>query len=41
MADTSVEDLDTDLMGLGRRDLDVFDGERLTGFPRDSGLAMV
>lgn len=41
VADTSVEDLNTDLVGLWRSDLDIFDGKGLTGFPGDSGLSRV
>jgi hypothetical protein len=41
VADTSVEDLNTDLVGLWRSDLDIFDRKGLTGFPGDSGLSRV
>jgi hypothetical protein len=39
VANTSVVDLDTDLVGLGRSNLNVLNGQRLTGLPGDSGLA--
>lgn len=39
MAHSRVVDLDTDLVGLGRRDLDVLEGEVLAGLPGDGGLA--
>ena len=39
MADTGVKDLNTDLVGLGRRDLDILDGEVLASLPGDGGLA--
>jgi hypothetical protein len=39
MADTGVVDLDADLVGLGRGDLDVLDAEVLACFPGHSGLA--
>lgn len=39
MADTSVVDLDADLVGLGRSNLDVLDAQRLAGLPGDGGLA--
>ena len=39
MADTSVVDLYAHLMCFGSLDLDVLDGEVLTGFPGDCGLA--
>jgi hypothetical protein len=35
-----LEDLNSDLSGFGRRDLDVLDGERLGGFPSNGGLAV-
>lgn len=38
VADAGVVDLDTDLVGLGRGNLNVLDGEVLAGFPGDSGL---
>lgn len=38
MADTSVVDLNSDLMGLRRSDLNCLDGERLSSFPGDAGL---
>lgn len=38
MANTSVVDLDTDLVGLGRSNFNVLDGQRLTGLPGDGGL---
>lgn len=41
VADTSVEDLDTDLVGLRRSDLDIFDGKWLASFPGDGGLSRV
>ena len=41
MADTGVEDLNTNFMSLGRCDLDIFNGERLTGFPGDGSLWIV
>lgn len=41
MADTSVVDLDSDFMFLGRSDLDVFDGEILASFPGDCSLDAV
>lgn len=39
VADTSVVDLNADLVGLGRSDLDILDGQRLSGFPCYSSLA--
>lgn len=39
VADTGVVDLDADLVGLGRGDLDILDGQLLTGLPGDGGLA--
>lgn len=39
MADTSVVNLDADLVGLGRSNLDVLDAQRLAGLPGDGGLA--
>jgi hypothetical protein len=41
MADTSVVDLDADLVGPGWCNLDVLDGEVLAGFPGDCGLMRV
>jgi hypothetical protein len=38
MADTGVVDLDADFVRLGRRDLNVLDGEVLAGLPGDCGL---
>lgn len=38
MADTGVVDLDAHFVGLGRRHLDVLDGEGFAGAPRDGGL---
>ena len=38
VADTGVVDLDAHFVGLGRRHLDVFDGEGFAGAPRDGGL---
>lgn len=38
VADTCVVDLDTDLVGLGRRNLDILDGEGLSGGPGNGGL---
>lgn len=39
MADTSVVNLDADLVGLGRSNLNVLEAQRLAGLPGDSGLA--
>lgn len=39
MADTSVGDLDSNLVGLGRSNLDVFKGQGLAGLPGNGGLA--
>lgn len=39
MAHSRVVDLDADLVGLGRRDLDVLEGEGLAGLPGNGGLA--
>lgn len=39
MANTSIVDLNADLVGLGRGDLDILDGKRLSGFPCDGSLA--
>lgn len=39
MADTGVVDLDPDLVGLGRRHLDVLVAELLAGAPGDGRLA--
>lgn len=41
VADTCVVNLDTDLMGPGRSDLDVLDGKVLAGFPGNGGLSML
>ena len=41
MADTRVVDLDADLVGLGRCDFHVFNGEVFAGFPGDGGLGCV
>ena len=38
VADTSVVDLDADLVGPGGRDLDILNGEVLAGFPGNCGL---
>ena len=38
MADTSVVDLDSDLVGFGRGDLDILDAQVLAGLPGDGGL---
>jgi len=38
VANTSVVDLNSDLVGLGRSDLDILNGERLAGLPGDGGL---
>jgi len=38
VANTSVVDLDTDLVGLGRSNFNVLNGERLTGLPGNGGL---
>lgn len=38
VADTGVVDLDADLMGLWRGNLDVLDGEGLASTPGDCGL---
>lgn len=38
VADTCVVNLDTDLVGLGRSNLDVLDGQVLAGFPSNGGL---
>jgi hypothetical protein len=38
VANTSVVDLNSDLVGLGRSNLDVLNGERLAGLPGDGGL---
>lgn len=40
MADSGVEDLDPNLVGLGGRDLDLLDAELLARLPRDGGLAL-
>jgi hypothetical protein len=40
VAETRVEDLDADLVLLGRSDLDVLDRERLARFPGDGSLAL-
>lgn len=39
MADTSVGDLDANFVRARGADLNVFDNERLPGFPGDGGLA--
>lgn len=39
MADTGVVNLDADLVGSGRANLDILDAQRLAGFPGDGGLA--
>lgn len=39
VANTSVVDLDTDLVGLGRSNFNVLNGQRLAGLPGDGGLA--
>jgi hypothetical protein len=39
VADTSVGDLDSNLVGLGRSNLDVFKGQGLAGLPGNGGLA--
>lgn len=39
VADTSVVDLDTDFVSLGRSDLNILNGEVLAGFPGNGGLA--
>lgn len=39
VADTSVVNLDTDLVSLGRSDLDVLDAQLLASLPGDGGLA--
>jgi hypothetical protein len=41
MADTSIVDLNADLVGLWRGDLDGLDGERLASFPSNGGLELV
>jgi hypothetical protein len=38
VADTSVVNLNADLVGLGGSDLDVLDGERLAGSPGNGSL---
>lgn len=38
VADSSVVDLNADLVGSWGQDFDVFDGEVLAGFPGDGGL---
>jgi hypothetical protein len=40
VADSGVEDLDTDLVGPGGRYLDLLDAELLAGLPGDGGLAL-
>lgn len=40
VADTSVVNLNAHLVGLGRSDLDVLDGQGLTGSPGDRSLSM-
>lgn len=39
MADAGVADLDADLMGLGRRHLDILNAELLAGAPGNGRLA--
>lgn len=39
VANTSVVDLDTDLVGPGGKDLNVLERKRLAGLPGDGGLA--
>lgn len=39
VANTSVVDLDSDLVGLGGSNLNILNGERLAGLPGDGGLA--
>lgn len=39
VANTSVVNLDADLVGSGREDLDVLNAEGLAGSPGDGGLA--
>ena len=39
MTDTSVIDLDANLIGHGRRNLNILNGKVLGGLPRDCGLA--
>lgn len=39
MADTGIVDLDSDLVGLGRSNLDILDREVLAGLPGHGGLA--
>lgn len=39
VADTGVVNLDSDLMGLGRSDLDILNGQFLASFPGDGSLA--
>lgn len=41
MADTSIEDLDSDFVGFWRGDLDVFDRKVLAGLPGNGSLLMV
>jgi hypothetical protein len=38
VADSGVCDLDTDLVGAGGKDLDVLNGEGLSGLPGNGGL---
>jgi hypothetical protein len=38
VADTSVVNLNADLVGLGGSDLDILDGERLAGSPGNGSL---
>jgi hypothetical protein len=38
VADTSVVNLNADLVGLGGSDLDILDGQRLTGSPGNGSL---
>lgn len=39
MADTSVVDLDADLVGPGRKNFDILKAQRLAGLPGNGGLA--
>lgn len=41
MTDTSVIDLNADLVGLGGSNLDILNGELLASFPRDGGLVVL
>lgn len=40
MTDSSVVDLDTNFVGLGRRNLNLFDAQGLASLPGDGGLAL-